>query len=523
MIAALYARYSSDQQREESIVAQLRACREYCKRKNYTIIHEYADEAYSGTNDNRPQFQEMLAAADAGMFEVLVAHKIDRFGRNAYNFYKNIHRLEMAGVKIEYAAQEISDTPEGHMMQTVMIGMSEWYSLNLSKEIKKGLKENVLAGKTLGGIPLYGYDVDKDTKKYIINEHEAVAVRQMFSMYATGHSYGEIINWLNESGYRTKRGRTFGKNSLHDLFHNRRYIGMSVGCKNYKQKNGKRNAHMPDDENTIIAENACPAIIEREVFDMVQKKMKENQKRAGAFAARRTYLLSGYVFCDECGASMTGAANVDRNGNYRRYYRCGTAVKGGKSACNNRSVNADDLEALVLEKTKALLYDDGVLAKLTEKAISEYSRLQKDRTTGAAFMQKERDKARAELDRLYKKMRERDEWDDLDEAELKTAKELFRGAEKSLDEIRLRGALPEITPEQIREYIDTKYAAKIKNESTADYRTLLDHFVDSVRISPDTVTVRFKVYLSWCDWSHTDNITLFVDIAFPRPKRLRRL
>ena len=519
MIAALYARYSSDNQREESIVAQLRACREYCQRKGYNIIKEYADEAYSGTNDNRPQFQRMLADADAGMFEVLVAHKIDRFGRNAYDFYKNIHRLKTAGVRIEYAGQEITDTPEGAMMQAVMIGVSEWYVLNLSKEIKKGFRENILAGKTLGGIPLYGYDVDPATKKYVINEQEAAAVRQMFSMYAGGHSYGEIIDWLNASGYRTKRGRTFGKNSLHDLFHNRRYIGMSVGCTNYKGKNGHRNSHAPDDENTIVVENACPAIVEREVFEMVQTKMQENKRRAGAFSARRTYLLSGYVFCDECGAAMSGMANGDRKGNYRRYYRCGTAVKGGKSACHNRSVNADDLEALVLEKTKGMLYDDGVLELLTERAIDEYEKLQKDHTASAAFMQKERDKARAELDRLYKKMRERDDWDDLDEAELKKAKELFRGAEKSLDEIRLRGALPEVTPEQIKEYIDTTYAAKIKNESTADYRTLLEHFVDSVRVGPEAVTVRFKVYLDWCDWSRTDNITLFVDLAFARPKR----
>ena len=160
---------------------------------------------------------------------------------------------------------------------------------------------------------------------------------------------------------------------------------------------------------------------------------------------------------------------------------------------------------------------------LTDKAIEEYGRLQKDREASTVFMEKERDKARAELDRLYKKMRERDEWDDLDEAELKRAKETFRGAEKSLDEIRLRGSLPDVTPEQIKEFIDRKYAAKIKNEGTEDYRTLLEHFIDSVRVGPETVTVRFKVYLSWCDWCHTEDITLFVDIAFPRPRRSRRL
>lgn len=141
MIAALYARYSSDNQREESIVAQFRTCREYCRRKGYAIIKEYADEACTGTNDNRPQFQQMLADAEAGMFEVLVAHKLDRVGRNAYDFYTNSRKLQQAGVKMEFAAQEIPDTPEGFFMKAVLAGMSEFYSANLSREVKKGKKK----------------------------------------------------------------------------------------------------------------------------------------------------------------------------------------------------------------------------------------------------------------------------------------------------------------------------------------------------------------------------------------------
>lgn len=152
MIAALYARYSSDNQREESIAAHLRACREYCQRKGYTIVRDYADEAYTGTNDNRPQFQQMLTDAESGMFEVVVAHKIDRIGRNAYDFYKNIHRLQAAGVQMEFAAQEISDTPEGSMIKAAMVGISEWYSANLSREVKKEKREKLRAASRSMGM-----------------------------------------------------------------------------------------------------------------------------------------------------------------------------------------------------------------------------------------------------------------------------------------------------------------------------------------------------------------------------------
>jgi len=93
MIAALYARFSSDNQREESIVAQMRAGREYCTKNKYMVIKEYADQAFSGTNDNRPAFQEMLRDAKAGLFEVIVFHKVDRNGRNEYDYYSNKKKL----------------------------------------------------------------------------------------------------------------------------------------------------------------------------------------------------------------------------------------------------------------------------------------------------------------------------------------------------------------------------------------------------------------------------------------------
>mgnify|MGYP000697732203 CR=1 FL=1 len=110
MIAALYARYSSDSQRAESIVAQIRAGREYCRRKGYHIIKEYADEAYTGTNDNRPAYREMLRDAAAGLFEVVIFHKVDRNGRNEFDYYKNKQELARHNVRVEYSGQAFDST-----------------------------------------------------------------------------------------------------------------------------------------------------------------------------------------------------------------------------------------------------------------------------------------------------------------------------------------------------------------------------------------------------------------------------
>jgi len=159
MIAALYARYSSDNQREESIVAQLRASREYCKKKGYTIIKEYADEACTGTNDNRPGYQQMFKDAKAGLFETVVFHKIDRNARNEYDYYTNKAQLQKYSVSVEYSAQNFDNSPEGQLMENTLVGLSAYYSRNLAKEIHKGQRENVLQGLTTGGKPPLGYGI----------------------------------------------------------------------------------------------------------------------------------------------------------------------------------------------------------------------------------------------------------------------------------------------------------------------------------------------------------------------------
>ncbi len=496
MIAALYARYSSDNQREESIVAQLRACREYCQRKGYSIIHEYADEAYTGTNDKRPQFQQMLADAEAGLFEIVIAHKLDRIGRNAYEYYKNSHRLQAAGVKMEFAAQEIPDTPEGGMMTAVMAGMSEWYSANLSREVQKGKRENLLAGKAAGGIPLYGYDISPD-KKYIVNEQEAVAVRQMFEMYAAGSSYGDIMEWLNAHGYRTKRGRPFGKNTIYDLLHNRRYIGWSVGGRH--RRTGKpRNSHAPDDAGVVIVKGVCPVIVNEQLFEEVQKRMENNKHKGARRKAKAPYLLSGYVFCSVCGGAMTGGATVNSKGTRTRYYRCSTYMRQGKTVCCNRAINADELEQTVLEHLRSVLYDEGVLDTLVEKVQVEYAKLTENENASRKMMEETRNKARKAMDNFYARIRGGIPLDDIDEAEFSRVKDEFRKAEYSLQQIDEKGHLPKVPPAKIREYIHETFGSMINEKSTVNYPPRLENLVEKIIVSPSTVTIKLKVRFNWC-------------------------
>lgn len=202
--AVAYARFSSDNQREESIDAQLRAIEEYASRNDILLIDTYVDQAKSATTDNRPSFQKMIKASDNKDFDYVIVHKLDRFSRDRYDSAIYKRKLKLNGVNVLSVLENLDNSPESVILESVLEGMNEYYSKNLAREVKKGLRENALKCKFNGGIPPLGYDVDEN-KELVINEHEAGAVRLIFDSYLTGHGYSQIIDALNELGYKTKK------------------------------------------------------------------------------------------------------------------------------------------------------------------------------------------------------------------------------------------------------------------------------------------------------------------------------
>ena len=306
--AVAYARFSSELQREESIDAQLRAIRKYCTEHDAVLLTVYADKGISGTSDNRPEFQRMIADADKGEFDAVIVHKLDRFARNRYDsaIYKN--HLKKRGIRLISVLENLQDTPESVILESVLEGINEYYSLNLSREVRKGLLENALACKATGGPPPLGYSVDKETHRYVINEYEAEAIRMIFRMYLDGSSYTEIIAELNRRGYRTRRGDLFGKNSLYALLRNERYTGVYIYiADSAKHAKGRYDRSGNYDENAVIrVPGGMPAIISEEDFHRVQEKMAERRHKSAQFSAKQEYLLSGKITCGVCGNPYAG-------------------------------------------------------------------------------------------------------------------------------------------------------------------------------------------------------------------------
>lgn len=344
---AMYARFSSDNQRTESIDAQIRAMKEYCVRNHLLIVKTYIDEAKSATSDRRPAFQQMIQDANSHIFDIVLVHKLDRFARNRYDSAVHKRALKKNGVQVYSVLENLDDSPESIMLEAVLEGMSEYYSQNLAREVMKGLRENALQCKHTGGTPPLGYDVDKETGHLIVNPQEAQTVQIIFDMYSRGYGYADILHRLILEGRKTKRGGDFGKNSLYGILTNPKYQGVYVYNREApKTIDGTRNAHAYKDiEEMIVVEGGCPRLVDPKVYQKVQERVASNRHGKGERKTRAEYLLSGKVYCKECGRSMVGNKRYSGQGkNLYVTYRCPT----NRHLCKNREINLFYLDATIV-------------------------------------------------------------------------------------------------------------------------------------------------------------------------------
>lgn len=235
----------------------------------------------------------------------------------------------------------------------------------------------------------FGYDIID--KKYVINEKEAEAVRKIFDMKLKGYSLIDISIELNKLGYKTKRGTEFKKNSIYDLLKNEKYIG------NYIYGKGTKEDHRNISENMVRHEGTIPAIIEKEVFDKVNKKKAKKESTA----SKNFYLLTGLIRCENCGALYTGnTQTVTKNGKtYKyQYYRCSSNTKIGK--CNSNMIKKDLIEEKVVSLLTKQLLDDTTMEEIINNVTSQYKKGQKDFKEDIKLMQKNVDEIEKELNRL---------------------------------------------------------------------------------------------------------------------------
>lgn len=371
-----YCRFSSNNQREESIDAQKRAIKFYAQQEGYDIIYFYEDRAISGkTANHRPAFMQMMEDSAKKKFQFVLVHKLDRFSRDAGDSLNYEKKLKMCGVQLVSVMERLDSSPTGNMMKMIIAAINTFYSANLAIEVTKGLKENAYNCRATGGTPPLGYDIVD--KKYVINEHESGAIRLIFEMYDSGYGYGTIMDKLNQLNYKTKIGNPFGKNSLYEILHNERYKGVFIYNKHSPRRpDGSRNRAIKPDEEIIRIPGGIQAIIDEDVWERCNARMLNNKRNSGRFKAKEIYLLSGLIYCGECGHAMHG------NGRYPApdrpkliTYRC--SYKDNNRACKNKEIKRDLVEGFVIDQLQKYLFSEDIISELTNR-LNEYIALTSD-------------------------------------------------------------------------------------------------------------------------------------------------
>lgn len=324
--AVAYARYSSAGQRDVSIEQQLQDIRAYAAREGYTLVHEYADRAKSGYKNTaaRVEFQAMLAAAEEGTFDTIIAWKVDRFGRNRRESALYKTQLLDHGVRVIYAMEPIPPGAAGILTEGMLESIAEWYSANLSENVRRGMRDNASKCKH-NGITLIGYDHAPDGS-FVINEKEAAVVRKIFQLYADGIGMKPIVRRLNAEGFLTNRGKPFVLNRVYTILHNEAYIGVY-------HYGGFR---IP---------GGMPAIIDQKLWEEAQQMLTKTTRHHQDDTA--DFLLTGKLFCGHCGLPMIGDSGTSSTGATYYYYSC----QGRKThrTCDKKSIRKGPMEDTVID------------------------------------------------------------------------------------------------------------------------------------------------------------------------------
>lgn len=349
----IYARYSSERQTEQSIEGQIRDCNEYAERNNIIIVDTYIDRAMTGTNDKRNAFQQMLKDSSKRAWDYVLVYKTDRFGRNKYEIAMNKHTLKTNGIKLISVKENIPDGPEGIILESLLEGMAEYYSAELSQKVKRGMRETRSKGNFTGGFVLFGYRVVN--KKVIIHEDEAKIVRQIFEDCAAGKLIKTIIEELHEKGI-LNRGKPFARNTVYYLLSNEKYAGI----------------YRHGDE---VFTNIYPRIVPEEIFSMVASKIANN--KYGKHKENIYYLLRNKIFCGYCGKSISSDSGTSRNGEIKRYYKC--SGKRIDKSCPNNPIRKELIEDIVINATYESLSPESIV--LLADKITAANRKQIDDTS----------------------------------------------------------------------------------------------------------------------------------------------
>ncbi len=451
--AVIYARFSAGpHQTDRSIEGQVADCTRYAEANGLNVVDVYSDHHVSGkSTEGRDAFLRMIEDAKKGLFTDVIIWKVDRFGRNKIDVVVYKDQLRRAGVKLHYAAETIPDGPEGIILESLMEGLAEYYSAELSQKIKRGIRTNAENGRWSAGVLPFGYKKDSEGRP-VVDPDAALIVREVFERYAAGEPGSSIVQDL------TKRGVKFNKSTLYRWLRNERYLGHWCA------------QGVPVEVEPLITE---------EQFMAVQKNFKTSRNQADR---ENPYILTGKCVCGLCGRPVQGASGRGKAGTVYHYYRCSGRKDG---SCDLRQFSALRLESDVLEATTDIMLTDDMI----ERIVSRIMELQKE------------DLESSELPRLEKAL------DDVHRRRKNILKAIEAGAyapelSERLDELvreandisasiaREKIKKPLIPEDALRQWLVSFRSGDVSDDHFCD--RMVRTFIHSVTLFPDHAVVVFN-------------------------------
>ena len=490
--AALYARVSSDRQDVDlSVAAQLRSLRDYAKSNGYSVAREYVDEAESGRVADRPQFRDMIEQGSQPNppFEVILVWKFSRFTRKREHAVAFKSMLRRKGIRVVSITEHADDSPTGKLMEAIIESVDEFYSENLAQDVTRGMREAASRGFFLGSKAPFGYrrvkvsDGVKERPTLEIDPAAAPVVKEIFESSLRGNGLKEICRVLNERGI-TNRGRRWYKNGLHYLLGNEAYTGTAIWGKT--AKGGKA-------QEPVRVEGAWPALVSRELFDGVQKAMRDRApkvRRPARVGSR--FLLSGLLKCGLCGKTYTGQGA--KSGQFA-YYICGTLFREGAGTCSARYLNAPRVEDFVVDKIRERILTEEIIVKLVQLVAEEIDAMAGELAGRLESIDAELVDVRRRLGKLYEAL----ENSDLTLEALSPRILSLRHREEQLTAAREDAAsqleqrrveLP--TTGEIRGYV-ADFRELLQEGTFPERKALIRNFVEGIEVEGDEATLAYTI------------------------------
>jgi len=447
-----------------SIEAQRSAIQAYCKQEGIELVGEYVDEARSGTNAERENFQRMISDSKLHAFDLVVVHKLDRFSRDRYDFAVYRKLLKGNGVSIRSVVERLDDSPESIILEGMLESMAEYYSKNLARETMKGLRARARKGLCCANRPL-GYDIAEG--RFVINQLEAIVVREIFSRVGSGESLASISRDLASRSIRGSRGAPLQYVSLSKIVKNTIYYGSYTFA------------------GELACANCAEPIVDFELWTAANARLQGHRNPSIRRHRVEDYLLTGLLYCGLCGGHFSGHCSHGRNGKIYRRYRCTNSTQG---KCDASVVDKEAIESFVL----SALEHDLVKGSIVPHVIDSLNARLKERAKSSDAGKLKKELASLEM----KKTRLLDVYLDS-----KIEKDVFVVRSSELDtkisemkDLLAQCELPSIllVENTVRKSAES-YCLSIKQKSGKDLSRLIGALIERVILYPDRIVIVYKI------------------------------